>query len=701
MAGLREIEKQFFPLQKIQDVIDLFKNELKDNEPNLTLMSIVLGVIENILTVNRAVSSDADKSNTLEPIFPVIELSTIEALYTKFVTHIKRSVDKTKFPDKFATRELVKIVSDVVWCCLSKSFKDRAHLQSLYSFLTGNKLDCFGVAFAVVAAFQILEYNDVHLSLSEDHAWVVFGEDLKETAEVTWHGKGNEDKRGQPITASVVEKSWLYLNGQPVICNRHMEVAAIVSGINPSINLTVDSVEMGSLQQELLWLLYDLGHLSKYPMALGNLGDLEEISPTPGRPPPVDIFEESIQSSKVHYHNQHVYPYTYLGGYHYRNHNYKKALKAWAEATNAVKNFNYNREDEEIYKEFLEVGNDLIPTMMKHVASENASRIHQTSISYDPDCYADFLRFYDGICEWEEDSKTPVLHITWAKQLVNSLAKFDPTVRKLIHLISEDGEESSSSSESDEESEEEREIIQDENRNQKKKVKAKKGKTHDKDKSDKINGQAEDSQIKSMSDIEAMVSKVDDDLHTEPNPNIEALAQACGDSILNPEYLLGNGEPFTAVSTTSVVTASSDTRVDLQEFLSTKSNGSPFMGMSVDAMLKAESPSDMMMYKKEQQFTNGVITPVSPNSPIPVSSHESPIPEPEPEPMEEKVIFEPVTLCLKSHKMLALRKIFSSEKCNYSAIQLQLTAQSQVHFKNHKRSTEGDLAMARKRQRRE
>lgn len=72
-------------------------------------------------------------------------------------------------------------------------------------------------------------------------------------------------------------------------------------------------------------------------MALGNLGDLEEISPTPGRPPPVDIFEEAIQSSKVHYDNQHVYPYTYLGGYHNRNHNYKQALKAWAEATNAVK----------------------------------------------------------------------------------------------------------------------------------------------------------------------------------------------------------------------------------------------------------------------------------------------------------------------------------------------------------------------------
>jgi hypothetical protein len=42
MAGFREIEKQFFPLQKIQDVIDLFKHELKDDEPNLTLLSIVL-----------------------------------------------------------------------------------------------------------------------------------------------------------------------------------------------------------------------------------------------------------------------------------------------------------------------------------------------------------------------------------------------------------------------------------------------------------------------------------------------------------------------------------------------------------------------------------------------------------------------------------------------------------------------------------
>ena len=40
----------------------------------------------------------------------------------------------------------------------------------------------------MVAACQILGLNDVHLALSEDHAWVVFGEDGDQTAEVTWHG---------------------------------------------------------------------------------------------------------------------------------------------------------------------------------------------------------------------------------------------------------------------------------------------------------------------------------------------------------------------------------------------------------------------------------------------------------------------------------------------------------------------------------
>ena len=58
--------------------------------------------------------------------------------------------------------------------------------------------------------------------------------------------------------------------GQPVVCDRYMELAASVNAINPAINATTDSLEVGELQKELLWLLYDQGHLKSFPMAIGK-----------------------------------------------------------------------------------------------------------------------------------------------------------------------------------------------------------------------------------------------------------------------------------------------------------------------------------------------------------------------------------------------------------------------------------------------
>lgn len=86
---------------------------------------------------------------------------------------------------------------------------------------------------------------------------------------LSYSGKGNEDKRGQSVDSGVASKCWLYVNGYPVRCNRQMEVAALVSAINPNLNGTNDAMEVAFMQQELLWLLYDMGHLSMYPMALG------------------------------------------------------------------------------------------------------------------------------------------------------------------------------------------------------------------------------------------------------------------------------------------------------------------------------------------------------------------------------------------------------------------------------------------------
>ncbi|XP_005110509.1 menin [Aplysia californica] len=739
MAGFKDRDKRHFPLTDTSSVVKLFEDQLKgSNEPNLALLSITLGCIENALTLNRSVPS-TDDSTLLRPIFPVVDLDTVEALYTKFETLVKGSVDLTKYPEEYSSRDLVKRISDVIWSSLSRSFKDKAHLQSLYSFLTGNKLDCFGVAFGVVAAAQLLGRNDIHLALSEDHAWVVFGEDGTDTAEVTWHGKGNEDKRGQSIALSVAEKSWLYLNGQPVICNRLMEVAAMVSAANPSISMTMDSIEMGALQQELLWLLYDESHLSKYPMALGNLGDLEEISPTPGRPPPLSLFQEAISSSVKNYANHHVYPYTYMGGYLYRKRRYKEAIKCWAEASNVIRKFNYTREDEEIYKEFLEIANELIPNIVKAVTLNTLDH-EQLNLLYDPVVYGDILRFYDGICEWEEGSSTPVLHVGWAQHLTFSLNKFDPRTRAKIDVgKDEDEEDKKSDDEEDGEEVDGKKVVDNkggvqDSENGKGKAavqkdplkvvveemkevskedltlsapeasplgqrvtaRGRKGQrrrmsgTAKSAASDSIkkgnmdeNSNAED---KIKSTIEELASKVGKEEHTQaaaPNPSITALAQQCSLNILNKDYLLGAGEPFSSSSpstvaavsatseepfTTSAVTTSAVSGTDvLDEFLSSKSNGSAFIGLTMDSMLKAESPADMMLtIKRADDVTKA-----------------APAPSPSPSPTAEMLAsLSPVQVELRSEKMKGLKMMFKSTKLNASAIKLQLTAQSQVHVKD-------------------
>ena len=104
----------------------------------------------------------------------------------------------------------------------------------------------------VVMTSQYLGLNDVHLSLSEDHAWVAFGKNREENAEVTWHGKRDEIKRGTPIDqGSLVEfsKDWLYLGGYGMICDRYMEAAAIVSAMNPGMDSRTDSALLSRLQQ--------------------------------------------------------------------------------------------------------------------------------------------------------------------------------------------------------------------------------------------------------------------------------------------------------------------------------------------------------------------------------------------------------------------------------------------------------------------
>ncbi|XP_067831650.1 menin [Heptranchias perlo] len=466
--GLKTTQAAFFPICGVDGVVKLFDFELKKDEPDLTLLSLVLGFVEHFMAVNRVIpinvpsysfEGPAEPGSEPGTCFPRVDLLQIKALHTRFTTMIRGAVDRSLYPTKggYSSRELVKKVSDVIWNSLSRSyFKDRAHIQSLFSFITGTKLDSSGVAFAVVAACQVLGLHDVHLALSEDHAWVVFGENGEETAEVTWHGKGNEDRRGQTVTAGVAERSWVYLKGSYLKCDRKMEVALMVCAINPSIDHHTDSVELLQLQQHLLWLLYDLGHLKKYPMALGNLADLEELEPTPGRPDPLTLFHEGISSAKEYYNNEHIYPYVYLASYFCRNRNVKAAMVSWGDAATVIQDYNYCREDEEIYKEFFDIANDIIPNLIKEMASmaeaseergdgDSGTEGSQgqptpSTALQDPESFAHLLRFYDGICKWEEGSSTPVLHVGWATFLVQSISKFDGQVRHKVTIIVKDTE---------------------------------------------------------------------------------------------------------------------------------------------------------------------------------------------------------------------------------------------------------------------
>ena len=152
MAGVSEGVKARFPLRSSDDVVSLFRDQLTNtSEPNLALLSIVLGALEVNLTDCRSAAgstrSDAqqndEQNNT--PSFassdsklPALQFSIVEALYEQYVTIVKGSVDLSSHKDRCTSLALVKKVSDVIWDILPRTFyKEKAHLQTIFSLLSG------------------------------------------------------------------------------------------------------------------------------------------------------------------------------------------------------------------------------------------------------------------------------------------------------------------------------------------------------------------------------------------------------------------------------------------------------------------------------------------------------------------------------------------------------------------------------------
>lgn len=161
----------------------------------------------------------------------------------------------------------------------------------------------------------------------------------------------------------------------------------------------------------------------------------------------------------------------------------------------------------------MEIANELIP----HIMKVESSGFSASTILKKPECFAHLLRFYDGICQWEEGSATPVLHIGWAKPLVNTISKFDADIRAQVKIVCAANQPKDS--------------------NRVTSSQANDCLNNNYCISEKENRVNPDSGLIGAFDSE--VSK--EDLH----PTIEALTAACSEKILNPEYLLqGGGSPF-------------------------------------------------------------------------------------------------------------------------------------------------------------
>lgn len=443
----------------------------------------------------------------------------------------------------------------------------------------------------------------------------------QESMEITWHGKVAEDKRGQSVMPGIEARSWLYLAGNPVICTRYTELAVICLSINPNLSQNHVCAEVADLQQNLLWILYDKGHLKNYPMSLMYLGELEENHPTSKGLKCEHLYEEAIQSSKKYYKNHHVYPYTCKGNFYYRHENFRDAFQCWASASDVIRLYNYSRDDEDIYKEFLDIANEQIPHIMKTESSGHSAK----SILRDPHCFANLLRFYDGICQWEEGSQTPILHIGWAKQLCFSISKFDYDIRSQVKIVLKSDYETDN---------DENEI-------------------------------AQDGEIKKNEDVKKSLNDSNDKSDFSALPSLDEITAACGEKLLNPDFLLhGDGVPFTSDDKNG--------SVEIKEVKSPKLDEKMLSPSAMTPQLPSPCTStdeNKTSDKHDEDQSNDTNNNSGKLDDFDIHTPKKP------------------SVVLKSRKMKGLKDLLLAEKLNTNAISLQITAQSHIGNKKSRSST--------------
>ena len=146
--------KKYFPLTSINDILKLFEDLLSTvkpenyHDPNISFISILLGLIEYKLTHNVD-----DDDNQCENIFVnndnydsvniiYVSFNDVIVLYKKFQSIISDIIPckshKNEDGNKFLDRHNLKVITDAIFQKLSVGkYKENCHSQSIYSFIQG------------------------------------------------------------------------------------------------------------------------------------------------------------------------------------------------------------------------------------------------------------------------------------------------------------------------------------------------------------------------------------------------------------------------------------------------------------------------------------------------------------------------------------------------------------------------------------
>lgn len=149
----RSRAREGFPLATVGQVRRWFEAQLDTSEPDLVLLSIVVGHLEHQWTASGKAwagstpeSAPVGGSPGSMAVDPPLSWHLIEASAAQFEAIIRSYCDSLVLSAALsgpenngaAIRALIKHVADIIWNTLSKShYKDRPHLQSIYSYLTG------------------------------------------------------------------------------------------------------------------------------------------------------------------------------------------------------------------------------------------------------------------------------------------------------------------------------------------------------------------------------------------------------------------------------------------------------------------------------------------------------------------------------------------------------------------------------------